>query len=58
MSTIDTPARPAPEAVAANLGSRVSVAARRWSTLRPDLPADLTDLLAAPVLVRALPPRG
>ena len=57
----DAPTRPLPvpaESVAANLGSRLTVAPRRWATLRPDLPADLTDLLAEPVLVRALPPRG
>jgi hypothetical protein len=42
------------EDVARNVGSaRFSVAEAGWAALRPDLPADMIDLLAPPVLVTA-----
>ncbi len=40
--------------VARNVGTtRFSVAEARWAALRPDLPTDMIDLLAPPVLVSA-----
>jgi hypothetical protein len=42
------------EEVARHVGSaRFSVAEAGWAALRPDLPADVVDLLAPPVLVTA-----
>jgi hypothetical protein len=53
-TTQPTVERPAPEAVAANLGPGIRVADSGWAGWRVDLPAELADLLAPPVLVSAV----
>jgi hypothetical protein len=55
-STGERPPAPPRDAVARSLGGAYwSVDGHRWQRLRPNLPAELADLLAPPIVVGAVP---